>query len=75
MVVLEEAVVVAVVTLVVTLVEAVVTLVEAVVTLVEAVVGMKQIMTQSASGGYHLCALLLPMSLVGHYDTRGIIPL
>ena len=68
MVVLEEAVVVAVVTLVVTLVEAVVML-------VEAVVGMKQIMTQSASGGYHLCALLLPMSLVGHYDTRGIIPL
>ena len=64
MVVLEEAVVVAVVTLV-----------EAVVMLVEAVVGMKQIMTQSASGGYHLCALLLPMSLVGHYDTRGIIPL
>ena len=44
-----------------------------VVTLVEAVVGMKQIMTQSASGGYHLCALLLPMSLVGHYDRRGII--
>ena len=68
MVVLEEAVVVAVVTLV----EAVVM---TVVTLVEAVVGMKQIMTQSASGGYHLCALLLPMSLVGHYDTRGIIPL
>ena len=61
MVVLEEAVVVDVVT--------------TVVTLVEAVVGMKQIMTQSASGGYHLCALLLPMSLVGHYDTRGIIPL
>ena len=59
MVVLEEAVVVVVVT--------------TVMTLVEAVVGMKQIMTQSASGGYHLCALLLPMSLVGHYDRRGII--
>ena len=61
MVVLEEAVVMTVVT--------------TVVTLVEAVVGMKQIMTQSASNRYHLCALLLPMSLVGHYDTRGIIPL
>ena len=45
----------------------------AVVTLVEAMVGMKQIMTQSASNRYHLCALLLPMSLVGHYDRRGII--
>ena len=65
MVVLEEAVVVDVVTTVVTLVEAVVVVV--------VVVGMKQIMTQSASGGYHLCALLLPMSLVGHYDRRGII--